>query len=450
MRLGLSFSLAALTVSQLAGAQKPAAASTPQLSPRAAYEEAMHPLDATRHSIGNWSDAEVQALSVTIQQAAAACAARDPKSFSGAPLIDYARLCALGQAWPTVIQAASLYIAADAPAKPLLIQAYAARLDAALHLKDGPSALADGKSMLAALPYDGLASEVIDEAIEYMQFTATGDALTLAIAREPLLLERLRSATKPPAAPTAAPALETTLVQPAPPAFVLAPIPSAHELYVQGLALAALQQLTKQPASATATVTALDSALPPDLTADDILPIAASRRRYALLGQPLPQIAATANLSMPDRFPTLPAFQAITALLLFPDWCAQCIRLGSQFPPSVFDVAGHEAYLFALLAETAPARMPVPPVEGVPAKPTPRQALRDTPTLIVPAAVLDQFAATDFPFLVIADSHGIVRVLQPVDEGALQPGGTLDSAIARVGDLWPTTPPKPPAPAPAQ
>jgi hypothetical protein len=63
--------------------------------------------------------------------------------------------------------------------------------------------------------------------------------------------------------------------------------------------------------------------------------------------------------------------------------------------------------------------------------------LRETPTIVVNMDVLNTFAATDVPFLVLTDSQGVVRVLQPVSEDALIPGGLIDSAIARVNERWP-------------
>jgi hypothetical protein len=54
--------------------------------------------------------------------------------------------------------------------------------------------------------------------------------------------------------------------------------------------------------------------------------------------------------------------------------------------------------------------------------------------------VLNDFAATDIPFLVLTDSQGMVRVLQPVSEDALILGGLIDSAIARVSERWPSQP----------
>lgn len=438
-------------LSAVALAQTPTPATPPlQLSPKAAYDDAIHPLELTRHSISNWSDTEVAALTVSMDHAKVACAARDAKTFTGADLIDLAKLCALGQNPPAVIDAATRYIAADRP-KPQLTQAYAALIDAQLHLKDEPAALTSAQAMLGAVPYDTLTAETLNEAIDFMQFVYTPDALTLALAREPLLLARISA---------------TAVAVPATPAYPGAEAAqSLHELYADGIALAALQQLAKVPtASITATLTALDAALPAVLVPDDAIPIGLSRRRYALLGQPLPDLArpthpavahkpvALAFLDYPHQLPKLPAPNAITALLLFPDWCAQCIRMDIKLPQTVFTVAGNEAFAYGLLVQTV---APKPPLTGATAAAAAFTAadatndLRNTSTLVVDPSFLDQFAAVDVPFLIVTDSQGIVRVLQPVTDDAINPGGTIDSAVARVGAQWPSprlTPLSPPTP----
>jgi hypothetical protein len=408
----------------------------PQLSPKAAYDDAVHPLELTRRSMSNWSDTEIAALTVSMAHASAGCAARDPQTFAGSDLIDLAKLCALGQNFPAVIEATTRYIGADAP-KPLLTQAYAGLIDAQLHIKDETAAFNSAQAMLAAVPYDTLTAETLNEAINFMQFLYTNDALTLALARQPHLLALL--ATTASATAASYPGAE--------------PPQSLHDLYADGIALAALQQLDKaQPASITATLTALNAALPAILTPDDAIPIDLVRRRYALLGQPLPNLArpahpadshkpvALASLNVPSKLPELPAPNAITALLLFPDWCAQCIRMATKLPPTVFTVAGHEAYLYGLLAQTVPSS----PTPATPAALTTITAadaanyLRGTPTLVVDPCFLDQFGVNDPPFLIVTDTQGILRVLQPVTDDAINPGGVIDAAIAHVGALWPS------------
>ena len=437
----------------------------PQLSPKAAYDDAVHPLDLTRRSMSNWSATEIAALTISMAHAKTDCAARDPQTFTGADLIDLARLCALGQNFPAVIDASTRYITADTP-KPLLAQAYAGLIDAQLHIKDETAAFLSAQAMLLAVPYDTLTAETLDEAINFMQFLYTNDALALARAREPHLLALL-SATAP-------------ATPPAPSYPGAEPPQSLHDLFADGIALAALQQLDKAPPAAiTATLAALNAALPSTLTPDDAIPIDLARRRYALLGQPLPNLAhpthptdprqpvTLASLNIPHRLPDLPAPNAITALLLFPDWCAQCIRMATKLPQTVFTVAGHEAYLYGLLAQTVPPNPPPPaPAAIAPADaanylvatPTALAAiapgdaanyLRGTPTLIVDPSFLDQFAVNDLPFVLITDTQGILRVLQPVSDDAINPGSTIDAAIAHIGALWPSPLLPPPFPFPA-
>jgi hypothetical protein len=70
----------------------------------------MRPLEITRRAITNWSDAETTALAIAVKRATEACSARTPSQFTGDDLIAYARLCALGQQWPTVLMSATSYI----------------------------------------------------------------------------------------------------------------------------------------------------------------------------------------------------------------------------------------------------------------------------------------------------------------------------------------------------
>jgi hypothetical protein len=390
----------------------------PQLSPKAAYADSMQPLESTRAQVANWSDAEIAALKVTIARAAENCRSRHPEEFDGDALIDLAKLCALGQSWPAVVQSTTRYIAAANNSKPRLGEAYAAQIDANLHLRDQVSALAGAHAMLSALPYTALTAEAIDEVLAYMQFAYTTDAIALAELRQPLLLANMKTAEAPP-----------------PPSMSNEPIPqSIHELYDDGLTLASLQQMAGKPGAARDTIATLDASLPAALGSDDLIPIAASRHRYALLGRPLPELKLAVYLRHPDPLPQIPATNAITALLLFPDWCAQCVRMGKSFPETVFTVAGHEAYLYGLLDETVPPNK-TPSSDGFnPADSS--LLLEQTPTLVIPGADFDRFAVNGFPFLVITDARGIVRVAQPIDPNAIQPGNTVDTAIACVGDHW--------------
>ena len=108
---------------------------------------------------------------------------------------------------------------------------------------------------------------------------------------------------------------------------------------------------------------------------------------------------------------------------------------GPGFPPTVFTVAGHEAYLYGLLAETVTPHKTLSSDGFNPADSS--LFLDQTATLVIPGSDFDRFAVNGVPFLVLTDPHGIVRVAQPIDPTAIQPGDTVDTAIACVGSDWP-------------
>lgn len=442
LRLRLSYiSFVLLASSPLIHAQAtspPSQADPNQLSPQAAYVGALHPLESTRANIANWSDLEIAAMKISIARAKTACDARADTAYAGSDLLDFARLCALGQEWPVVADAAGRYLAEPNTEKPRLTEAFATRVGAELRMKAENAALVDSQTMLSVVPYTAAVGSSTDETLAYMRFVHTTDALALATQRQPLILDRLRTPLDSgPVSETAKNAEHPTATPTA------APPPPTHVLYAEGLELAMLQQLSGHPEAAQPTRAALDAALPPNLRADEALPVAASRRQYDLLGQPLPKIAAKASLqTVSGKLPFIPAHHTITGLLLFPDWCAACLRLGPKLPETVVSVEGHGAYLYALLAETVPPRMP-PPSRTSPDPAFAAAALAGTPTVTVPAKTLDLFGADDFPCFILLDANGILRVLQTVAEEDLAPGGVIDAAIALVGRTFPPTIPAP-------
>jgi hypothetical protein len=424
----------------LATAQSVPAPTPAQISPQSAYEQAMHPLEITRNAITNWSDAETTALAIAVKQASEACSARTPGQFTGDDLIAYARLCALGQQWPTVLTAATSYITSTDSSKPQLAQAYAYQVGAALHTNDPKAILADSIAMLNAVPYTSITDETMYGALHYLQLAFTPEAITLYTARQPILLSALRN----PQPATPATAIETSV-----------PI---HTLYAGGLAFAALQQFVDDPQAAAKTVTELDAALPAALAPDDSIPIGETRRQYALLGTHLPAITLTLSLFSVGETPRINTnYGSSTVLFLFPDWCAQCVRLAQQILPTLFRISESEVHLYALLAQPAPPIAAPPkgppkptfaklkPSSTDPSQPEPpkttAEQLRGTPTLIVPPATITQFAATDFPLLIATDSKGIIRFIQPASETALNQGDFLDQITMHIAKQWPKQPP---------
>ena len=409
----------------------------------------MHPFNVTRHNVANWSEIELAAMRVAIAQGRDACLARPAETYSGAVLLDLAHLCALGQQWGPVATAAGRYLSEKTEPKPLLPDAYVTRIDAELHLRDEPAALADALAMLTAVPYTPDVADSIDEALDYLRFVYTGDALRLAAARQPLLIAALRKSSGSAAQLTAGvAAVQPAAVGGSHPGDPLPPTVPVHQLFAEGLQLAALQQLAAQPEAAAGTAKQIKAELPSALPPDEALRIAAALRAYALLGQPLPALKPRAWLQQAGhKPPPLPALRTITGLLVFPDSCAECRRLGGQLPETVFAVEGHSAYVYGLLLETVPPRLPPKDANGAAevafAPAFAAAALAGTATVAVEANTLPELASDDYPLLLLTDARGIVRVVQPVSIEALGDGGAVYSAIHRVGENFPLTAPSP-------
>ena len=409
----------------------------------------MHPFNVTRHNVANWSEIELAAMRVAIAQGRDACLARPAETYSGAVLLDLAHLCALGQQWGPVATAAGRYLSEKTEPKPLLPDAYVTRIDAELHLRDEPAALADALAMLTAVPYTPDVADSIDEALDYLRFVYTGDALRLAAARQPLLIQALRKASGSAAQLTAGvAAVQPAAVGESHPGDPLPPTVPVHRLFAEGLQLAALQQLAAQPEAAAGTARQTKAELPSALPPDEALRIAAALRAYALLGQSLPALKPRAWLQQAGhKPPPLPALRTITGLLVFPDSCAECRRLGGQLPETVFAVEGHSAYVYGLLLETVPPRVPPKNADSAAevafAPAFAAAALAGTATIAVEANTLPELASDDYPLLLLTDARGIVRVVQPVSIEALGDGGAVYSAIHRVGENFPLTAPSP-------
>jgi hypothetical protein len=470
-----------LLCAHLASAQKaaPPATSTPpqvapQLSPQAAYDEAVRPLDIVRRASINWSDVELTALDVAIGEAKGACQARNSGQFAGEDLLAYARLCTLAQMWPQVQSAGTSYLVgynAASPADrqtgfPNLSMAFDYVVQASLHQNNSTNAFGTAQAMLRTVPYDDLASDAVNSTVRYVQLVHTDQALVLLKQRQPQLLALIKD--------RATPAVPSTAAASAQPQRT--PM-SIHALYADAIALPAMLQFADQPEAATSALAELDAALPTNLSPDDAILTAASRRQYRLLGSPLPRIAASAWLL--DRTFALPhdlntKFGSASVFLLFPDWCAQCVAMSPQFFGAVTRLNTSAVYFYALLAQADPkpprpldapsltakppaqnaaktarsatpggARPELPHVEmQIAAKPVPAQLLMGTPTLIVPPETLDTFVATDFPLLIATDHDGIVRYIQTAPDNALVPGGLAEQIGDRITDQWPPPPNK--------
>jgi hypothetical protein len=63
--------------------------------------------------------------------------------------------------------------------------------------------------------------------------------------------------------------------------------------------------------------------------------------------------------------------------------------------------------------------------------------LADTPTILIPNVTLREFAAADFPLLVVTDHSGIVRWIERAPDDALQSNGDIDNIVQQLLTTWP-------------
>ena len=449
-----------------AGAQ-----AAPQLSPQAAYDVATRPLDITRRSAANWSDAELAALKVAQEQAKVECKGRSADQFEGEDLLAYARLCAFAQMWQPVQQAAMYYLAASRGVTleelrtgfPNLATAYDYEIQASLHLNDVENAIQNTQTMLRTVPYDEIVEDASNAAVRYIQLIYTDRAVALLAQRQPIVLGMMKANAAIAVGPLGP---VKARVEALPTAHPQLPV---HTLYADAIALPAMLQFANLQKAAAAAYAELEAALPAGLSADDAILTAESRRQYKLLGAKLPAIQPYAWLMDPAAAtPDLGKdFGAATVLLLFPDWCNQCVAMGGKFVPVAKSLSDNHTRFVALLAQAAapPAAKPPPakPALKMPAPGTSKEAkpaqsskgetahvnilmnvrptaallLSGTPTLAVPNETLNTFVATDFPLLIVTDHDGIVRAILTAPENALEPEGLTELLAQHVMEHWP-------------
>jgi hypothetical protein len=431
--------------------------------PATAYEQASRPFDTIRRAPQNWSEIELAALKTMTDQAKADCSAHSAKEFSSTTLLAYARLCSLGRDWKPVQEASAKFITAassptqvaDASNTRDLAMAYDYNVQANIRLENAEQAFHTATEMLHSVPYDDLASEATTSIIRYTFLQHTDRMLALLAQRQPLLLALMHSHDSEDHKPSG-------------------PGLSIHDLYAQAIALPTMQQLNNRVSEAAAAYAELEASLPKSLSADDQSSNAATRRQYLLLGTHIPKIDTFAWLPDLAAAGLPPAINddksAAKVLLLFPGWCNQCIALHTDFWPTSRRLLQQDVRFFALMAQDEPPKTApkdvtkartghtnetasaaklkpfpgedpnIPHVElQLQSKPTATALLSGTPTFVVPTHTLDDFAATNFPLVVVVDHRGTIRAIQPTDENPLAPDGLIDQLAAHVITLWPPT-----------
>jgi hypothetical protein len=439
----------------------------PQLSPQAAYDQATRSLEITRRSPQNWSEVELAALKIARENAKAACLARNPDQAGGQDLLDLAHLCAFGQQWQNVYQAASNYLAAvqsgthdvDPKVTSDLSLAFDYKVQGSLNENNPDDAFSTAQTMLRTVAYGLYASEATNSTIDYIHFIRTEQALALLVQRQPILLAQIK---------TYGSAIGDTgnaIVNGASALSAVHATLPLHTLYADAIVLPFMQQLANQPKAATASYAELEAATPNSLSSEESMLIREKRRQYLLIGTHLPVLNPMGSLSSPgasapENLNTWFGFASV--FLLFPDWCNQCVAMAFNSAAKSKELLDdyHVRFLPLIAQANPPEKRPDPAAKKVPLsakaakeaqarsqrlhvdqqltiKSTPDGLLEGTPTVVVPNETLDQLAATDFPLIIATDHNGVIRWIERASDDALAAGGEVDQIVLHILATWP-------------
>jgi len=377
-------------------------------SPGAEYKAATHPLDVVRQSLDNWSDAELGALSVGMHRAQEACEARKAEDYSGDDLYDLARLCSFGQDWNDANTAATRYI--DSHAEPWRAQAYALSINAWVHLNGVDTAVQTAEVMLRALPYDAEVAYAVRYLKDYLEQSGNRQAVKLAEDEHAAIVQALKAGT----------ALKATHGD---------AVMSLGLLYDSAMELAFFDKFAGHEMAAEQAASDCNHALA-QLTAvapEDQKRIEAVRLQLGLVGTSLPSFTVTKALESATAKPAIEGdLGAGTALVLFPDWCAQCrammktmtefARVNASTPLRAYGL------MFTEEGENA----------GAATRDAMYKELAGTQTFVVPEDTAKTLGALDFPTAVVVDHQGIIRFIGMIPTDAFNGNGYMEKVFMRM------------------
>jgi thiol-disulfide isomerase/thioredoxin len=371
------------------------------------YKEAMHPLDAVRASLGNWSASELAALSVGMRKGREACAQARPEVYEGNELCDLARLCVLGQSWTEAQKAAQQCIARGPVARRA--HAYSALIMAQVRTNQLNAAQESALNLLHSVPYDAEAALVVlGLKAELDEESSPGRVLELDLAEQPAIL--------------AAIGRHATLTEANGDALM-----DLGALYSSAMHLAFTQHSNMDKDGAAATVASLDKALGDVRNGETAAEIERVRTRYKLLGSKLPALPLRQALQSPTAKAQIdPEYGVATILVIFPDWCTSCremmktltefARLNADTPIHAYGVVFHDDFG---VPETKPAEPDWSDLAG-------------TATFVAAPETARVLGATDYPYGVVADYEGVVRFAGSLPETAFNGNGYIEQVLTRI------------------
>jgi thiol-disulfide isomerase/thioredoxin len=378
--------------------------------PGAIYKEAMHPLDVVRQSLDNWSDSELSALSIGVRMAREACDKMNPENYSKDDLYDLAHLCAFGQDWNPATAAALRYLAGRAPEHRA--QAYAICVGAYVHLNAIDLAVTTTRQMLRAEPYDAEVAFTMRYMKDYLETAGKPEALELAEDEHEKIIDALSKGA--PLKATNGDAVVNTGL-----------------LYEMAMEAAFFERYAGNNSQAADYLSDVERALPLHtvLTGEDRQEIDSAKMQYHLLGTELGNIpvirsykTATTKTKIDTNIGT--SFGAATALVIFPDWCVQCMKMMptmTQFAEANAD-ADAPVYAFGLIFKE----------NGETPAPDTQKELLGTDVLEVSEETAHSFGTTDYPLGIVVDHAGVIRFIGALPSDAFNGDGYMEKVITRM------------------
>ena len=365
----------------------------------------MHPLEAVRASLDNWSDAELGALAVGMHMAADDCARTKPELYKGEDLYNLARLCAFGQDWNDANTVALDYVASREDEHRA--QAYAISVSALVHMRAVDLAVKTGREMLLNLPYDAEVAYALRDLKNSLVQSSNPAALPLAAEEHPKIVAALAQGVP-------LKAVYGDAVMP------------VGALYESAMQLAFLERNMGDDEEAAVTAAEVESALPASagLVAEDRQRVDAVTSRYQLLGERLPAIRILRALESPNAREQIdPKFGSATVLVFFPDWCVECRKMMKTL--TEFAVLNRATPIHAYGLVFADDSV----VYGQPAHELNFKQLAGTQTLVVPDTTTQTLGATDYPLGIVLDASGVVRFIGALPADAFNGDGYVSKVI---------------------
>jgi thiol-disulfide isomerase/thioredoxin len=391
--------------------QTPAEPVLPPKPPEELFKDAMHPLDAVRASLDNWSDAELGALAVGMRMAAQDCAQTKPELYQGNDLYALARLCAFGQDWEGANGAALAYVARHEDEHRA--QAYAISVSALVHMGATDLAVQTAREMLSRLPYDAEVAYAMRDLKNDLVQASNPDALALAESEHPLIVAALKQGVALRAAHGDA-------------------VIRSGVLYESAMQLAFLERFSGNDAAAANDAAETQAALPASvsLSAEDRQRRDAIDTRYRLLGMHLPPVKVLRALESPAAKAQIDlSFASASVLVLFPDWCVACRKMLKTL--TEFAVVNRDTPIRAYGMVFADDSV----VSGKAAHDENFKQLAGTQTLEVNDAAAQTFGATDYPLGIVLDNTRTIRFIGLLPSNAFNGDGYISKVIVNMTKL---------------